>query len=386
MSTKNAWGIEAKSAAAWATADVEVRISDCLLFALVPLAGIAVPRLGVPVNEAVALVILGFAAMRKPPPASRVPTTVMLGLATIITMLVLSGLLNDVDFVRRMGHLFIYAGLALALASGRISLPSAALGLGLGLLTISGLAMAGIGGRTYGDRLTGFFRDPNVAASLLTALGALAVGHTRSRAWRLIFLLTLPVALVLTYSRTGLLALGMMVLWALFGRRLGIKGGVALVAGLVWITANLPDSLRLVGPFQDREGSDALRNRIFAQERSLLDSASWYGNGPGTSVVSFGRDRFFFHNSYLSTLNEGGWVLLLIILGLMAYCFVQLAGAARAGDRRAIGSQAALIALLAMSVTLGEVFLELPTAIALGFCLRTATMVAAESTTGGPDG
>ena len=58
----------------------------------------------------------------------------------------------------------------------------------------------------------------------------------------------LVVALVLTYSRSGLLALGMILVWVVAGRFLGVKGGALLVAGMVWLVANIPDSLRLIGP------------------------------------------------------------------------------------------------------------------------------------------
>jgi len=373
MSSPFAWdlGLTDDAEAKAAKADAEIRISDFLLFALIPLVGIRVPEVGVPLNELVALAVLALAALRQPPPGVRVPLPVVAGLAALVGLIVVSGLLNDVPLLRRGGHLVIYAALVLALATGRVSLRSAALGLGVGLITVAALAYVGIGGRFYGERLTGFFRDPNVAALVLSALGCLAVGFVRWRANRVLVASLLIVALVLTYSRIGLLALAMILIWTLGGRRLGIKGGAALVAGMVWLIANLPDSLRLIGPFRDRDGSDALRDRILALEYARLDGAPWYGNGPGTSIVRVGADDFFFHNSYLSTRNEGGWPLLLVVLALIAYCFVTLSAGARAGDVPSIACQAALIALLAVSVTLGEVFLELPTAIVLGFALRT---------------
>ncbi len=373
-----AWdlGLEDETKVRAEKADAEIRISDCFLFALIPFVGVRVEVVGAPFNELVALAILMLAAFRRPPPGSRVPLTVILALAGIVGLMTVSGVLNDIPIVQRVGHLVIYSGLVLALGSGRISLPSAALGLGLGLMAVSVMAFAGIGGRWYGDRLTGFFRDPNVAAFFLSTLGCIVVGYVRSRTLRVLFALGLGTALLLTYSRTGLLAFGMIAVWVLVGRRLGVKGGLALVAGLVWITANLPDSLRLIGPFSDRDGSDALRDRIIDEEHRILDLAPWYGRGPGTSYVDIGIDSFFFHSSYLSTVNEGGWLLLGLVLALMAYCFIKLVPAARRGDARAIGSQASFIAMLAMAVTLGEVFLELPAALALGFALRTITTTA----------
>ncbi|MCW2835758.1 MAG: O-antigen ligase, partial [Nocardioides sp.] len=81
----------------------------------------------------------------------------------------------------------------------------------------------------------------------------------------------------------------------------------------------------------------------------------------------------FFHNSYLAVRQEGGWPLLVLLLALMAIAFMALSSRSRAGDVPAVAAQAALIATLAMGVTLGEVLLELPTALAIGFALARAS-------------
>jgi hypothetical protein len=242
------------------------------------------------------------------------------------------------------------------------------------LVSVIALYQVGIGGDTYPGRLTGFLADPNAGAFFLVTLGALVVGFADDRRRVRLFLAAPLIAgLVVTYSRTGLLALAFALGWWLLGRRLGAVGG-ALVAGLlVWAVDNIPDDLLLFGPFSNRSGSDALRNRIIAQEQSLLDRAPWFGNGPGTAKVALGEQEFFFHNSYLAVRQEGGWLLLILLLSLMALAFMALAARAREGDVPAVAAQAALIATLAMGVTLGEVLLELPTALAIGFALARAS-------------
>ena len=60
---------------------------------------------------------------------------------------------------------------------------------------------------------------------------------------------------------------------------------------MVWLVANIPDSLRLIGRFRDREGSDVLRYRIIELEHDRVAGAPWYGNGPGTSYVRVGADE-----------------------------------------------------------------------------------------------
>ena len=105
-----------------------------------------------------------------------------------------------------------------------------------------------------------------------------------------------------------------------------------LAAGLVWVVNNIPEGLTTFGPFSDRSGSDKLRERIIAQEQVELADAPWYGHGPGTATVKIRDLEFFFHNSYLATRQEGGWLALLLVLGLMVFAFV---AAHRRGRARA---------------------------------------------------
>jgi hypothetical protein len=160
--------------------------------------------------------------------------------------------------------------------------------------------------------------------------------------------------------------------WLVAGRRLGAAGGAAVAAALVWLVDNIPEDLVLFGPFSNRSGSDALRERIIAQERVELAAAPWYGNGPGTARVDVRGLEFFFHNSYLAVRQEGGWIALLLVLGLMAFAFLRVSRQSRAGDLAAAGAQAALIGTAVMAITLGEVLLDTPMAIAVGFALGQA--------------
>lgn len=354
-----------------AKADEEVRVSDFVLFAALPLRVLTVA--GLPVNEVAMLALVGIAALRKPDGGRPLrPVVVLLGVAVVL-LLLLSGLANGVDWTRRVGHVAIWVGLVWAVGTGRVSLRSAALGLATGLLGVIGLYQVGIGGDAYPGRLTGFLGDPNAGAYFILVLGALVVGFGTPRGrLRLVLALPLVAGLVLTYSRTGLLALGFALLWWLFGRRLGAIGGAAAVAVLVWVTDNIPEDLTLFGPFSNRSGSDALRERIVAREYELLDVAPWYGHGPGTAKVTLGEDTFFFHNSYLAARQEGGWLLLGLVLAVLVLAFLAVSGRAKRGDLPAVFVQAALIGVVVMSVTLGEVLLELPTALAIGFALCLA--------------
>ena len=151
----------------------------------------------------------------------------------------------------------------------------------------------------------------------------------------------------------------------------------------MWLVQNIPEDLISFGPFSNRSGSDKLRERIIAQEDIQLATSPWYGHGPGTAKVKIRDLEFFFHNSYLGTRQEGGWLALLLILALLAYSFVILAARSHAGDLRAAAVQAAVIGTAVMAVTLGEVLLDTPVGIVVAFALGHALTPATESP---PDG
>jgi hypothetical protein len=352
-------------------ADAELRITDLLLCALVPLRVLDGPR-GIPLNEVACAVLLGLAVLRPRPRGVRLPPVVAVLTIALVGLMAFSGYANDIDWYQRVAHLVLWVGLVWVLAMGKVSLRSAALGFGAGLVAASVSTLFGVTSYGYEGRLTGWFGDPNAAAYFLAVLGVLAVGWAGNRRLSGILLAGLLVAVVLTFSRTGLLAVATAVLWWLAGRRLGIVGGVVVGSATLWLVHFIPPGVRLYGPFADRDGSDQLRERIIAQEHDVLAQAPWYGNGPGQATVLVDGDRFFFHNSYLAVRQEGGWIALLLLLALVAYAFLRLSRASRRGDPHAIAGQAALIALMVSAVTLGEVLLELPAAFAIGFALRTA--------------
>lgn len=365
------------------TADREIRITDFALMAVLPFRTVEVA--GLPINEFAMMALVGLCLLRPARGGAKLPEVVILLVAALMALLVYSGMANHIEWTRRVGHVAIMCGLIWAGATGRLSLRSVGAGLAAGLTAVVALGLVGVGAAAgYTGRLTGFFGDPNAGAYFLAVLGALGIFFADDR-WRVRAALAVPVlgGLVLTFSRTGLLAAAFAVGWIVLGRRLGAVGGAALVAGLVWLTDNIPDDLVLYGPFSNRSGSDALRDRIIAQEQVQLADAPWFGHGPGTARVRIGELEFFFHNSYLATRQEGGWPALLLVLGLVAYAFLRLTRRTRAGDLTAAGAQAALIGIAVMAVTLGEVLLDTPmavaVAIALGYALR-------DESPGTPDG
>lgn len=364
-------------------ADREIRISDFALMATLPLRSVGVAD-AVPLNEVTMAFLVVLCTMRPARGGAKLPYAVTVLVGALLAVLLYSGVANQVDWTRRMGHVLIMAGLIWAGGTGRLSLRSVGAGLAAGLVGVVTLAVLDIDNSAYADRLTGYLADPNAGAYFIAVLGMLAIFFCDER-WlvRIVVAAPLLTGLVLCYSRTGLLAGASAVVWVLLGRRLGAVGGVLMAGFLVWVVDNVPDDLITYGPFSNRTGSDALRERINAQERVELANMPWYGHGPGTAKVKIGELEFFFHNSYLGTRQEGGWLALVLVLGLMVFAFLQLSKRARAGDLRAAAAQAAILATAAMAITLGEVLLDTPMAVAVAMALGHALQPTTEDP---PDG
>jgi O-antigen ligase len=184
------------------------------------------------------------------------------------------------------------------------------------------------------------------------------------RRGRLAFLAVIVVLVGLTLSRTSLLAIGLVGVWIVTSRRLSPVANIAVIAALLYALGRSLDYLRLIGPFAERAGSDALRDRIVELERLQISQHPWLGNGPGTSTVLVDGQPFFFHNSYLALQNEGGWVAVAIFVVLGLTTLSSLARLPR--TTRTLWLEGGIIAVATCAANLGEVLLELPTAIVIG--------------------
>ncbi len=365
-------------------------LPDLILFTLVALP-MTVPVLRLPLPEVAGIGVIGLAWLRRPTTPTPRPRWFPWLLALLWLVLAASSFLNGVDATRRLGHLAIYAGLALTLSSGRIHRLGATRGLGLGLAiaVVSGLVnwVVPVFGTGYTGRLTGLFHDPNVAGFELTVLGAVALTGARHGPRRWWGVLALVGSVVLTYSRTSLVAMFLGGVW-LSVRRVGRTWMALALSGVAAFgVSSIPADLWLWGPFSGREGSDELRSRILAHEQAKLALHPWIGNGGGTSRVTLGPEQtFFFHSSYLGLRNEVGWIGLAVFVALFGLVFWRLVTVPH--HLRHPWHEASLIMVAIVGLSLGEVFLELPTAIVLGLAMRHAlapTELATSDGTASPD-
>ena len=345
----------------------ETKPVDFVAFFAMGFPVLVLPGIGLPVNEVAPLIVCLLAANRVSTSRERIPFWFSGGLVAVLTMLTLTSYLHDLTPSRRLLHVLLYLVLATLLASGRIHIPSAARGLAVGLCTSITMSIAGFGPDNYAGRLTGYLGDPNAGGYVVAVLGLVALGlGPRGRIrWLLIFLALS--AVVLTYSRTTLLAVAFAVVWLLIGRRVSVWAGALLVGAMVYVVGHIPPQLTLFGPFSDRGGSDLLRQRIIAQEHVDISHSPIIGNGAGTATVDLQGDVFFYHSSYLALQAEGGVVCLVLLVGVIVLTFLSIARMPR--DMRNGWLEASLIALMVCAVNVGEILLELPSAIAIGMAM-----------------
>lgn len=164
-----------------------------------------------------------------------------------------------------------------------------------------------------------------------------------------------------------MLAMGIMALWVMVSRYVSPLFSVPVVASVLWWISGASETLT-GDAFADREGSDQLRERIYELELVQVAVNPLVGQGVGAAKVDLGGMTFFFHSSYLALRAEAGWVGLSIVAALLGMVFLRLIALPR--ERRNYLYEAALIGVAVCAINLGEVFLALPAALAIGISMR----------------
>ncbi len=257
---------------------------------------------------------------------------------------------------KRALRLVLVALLLLSVLSARVHFPSIVRGAGTAIVANAVLFFGGLAPRPYGDFLSGFLMDKNVAGLVIAVIGLLLAGLQATSRRRALVLLGSFGLLWATGSRTSLAAFACGVAWFLLRPRLGVLGRLLLAGALAYVVRLLEVAFARVGVFAEREGTDALRARIDAASQVKLNLTPWYGSGLGDAFVHMRDGTFFFHNSYWSALVEGGWVLLVAYLVVTVWFGV---GPLRSGPPVApwaTAAEAANVAVLVCALRLGEVF------------------------------
>ena len=343
-----------------------------IAFVLLAMPKLHVPGSPLPLGETVLLLAVLSAFLTLKEGLHPLPRWARLALGGFAATLTLSLMVNGLfhyDAFKRLLHVAVWCLVIIGLVRGLLPRKIAMRGLQTGMIISVVFGYLLLPQSRYAGRFTGFFGDPNVAGLLLAVLGAISLAGMQRRRNQVLFAALLLPALVLAYSRTALLAALLVVIWFWVGRRLKPIPGVLAIALAAVAIAFIPTSLQNFGPFSDRTGSDQLRNRVAAEEIAVVRQSPVLGHGPGTAtvMVNFGTTRFYFHNSYLAMVQEGGVIALGLVMTLLIGTFLALL-ALQTTDRQ-LFLEAAIIGTWVMAINLGEVLLELSTAVTLGFAL-----------------
>lgn len=353
-------------------------------FALLTMPKVHIPGSPLPMGETLMLLAVASAFLTLKSGLFTMPRWSRLLLGAFVGALVLSALVNGLlsyTMFKRLLHIAVYALVIIGLVRGLLPRRAALRGLVVGLVISVTIGLILFPKSRYAGRYTGLFGDPNVAGLLLVVLGLIALTGITTRRNRIIFVGLLLPALALTYSRTAFLAAMVSVLWLVIGRKLKPIPALFVVVAVAVTIAVLPTSLQSIGPFSDRTGSDLLRDRVAAQEIDLISEKPILGHGPGTAtvLVNQGTTTFYFHNSYFAMIQEGGIVSLVTVMTLLIGTFLALMSLDTT-DRQPL-LEAAIIGVWVMSINLGEVLLELSTAVTIGMALAYIVRVRSRTVT-----
>ncbi len=354
------------------------RLALTLALTALPFLSLSLPG-GAPLNEAVltgavvstCLYLLVTRSDRRLLALDRSWVAVLGGMLLLATVSLVWN--TNLDFVsaRRMGHLLFGFGLLLLLSTGVIEgrLAARALLAGLFVAGMSGLVAlgAGLGDNGYQGRLTGLLNDPNGGAYYLVVLGSVAMAFLTSGRSRLLAAIPLLVFLAGTLSRTGVLSAAVVLVWVLGTRGGRLMPSILFLAVVIVFVAAVPPSAQVAGPFRDRAGTDVLRAHLLTHTKAEALSSPLIGTGPHPHRIPIPENHAALlpHNSYLAMVIEGGVGYLVLWMGALTTLLVRLT----ALRRRSPFLEAAILALFVHAAGLGEVLLELPAFVAIGFAL-----------------
>lgn len=343
-------------------------------FALVVLSGLIPVVGGIPMQELLIAVLLVIAFFRHPVYELRVTRAVVpVFCAGFIYIAIVSAAAvpspDAADWRFRLVRIVATTAYALFLATGRISLKATVYGIAAALLVnvpanyLLGVAFAD----RYGDTLTGFISDKNVAGLAYCILGLVFFAYLRSHMLRGAAIVVTMGCLWLTGSRTSMAAFAFAVFWILISPKLPSIVKWVLAIGMFWVIEYIENNFAQIGAFEDRAGSDLFRGRIDEASQIKVDETPWYGTGLGEAYVVLDDRTWFFHNSFWSAQVEGGYVWLalaaLVTFVVMGRPFKSLM------SHELLTSQALAVALLLCASRLGEVFFTLWWGLALAYAM-----------------
>lgn len=349
-----------------------LRRTEAILFGMFVYDGFGVPGLPVviPGSDLAAIALVGVSVFRRPQRDLGASAWLIPFAVTLLGYLAFGSMYNDVDWLRRLLRIGIMFALVLSLVSGRIDLSSGLKGLGVALIINAALFYSGVAPNNYGGALTGFLGDKNVAGLYYCLIPLLILASIKKTSLQLLCVSLGALAVFLTGSRTALAAYAFALIWMALSRRIASIFRLLLAVTLGYALRYLEDNFAQAWIFTDREGSDLLRGWIEQATLEKVELVPWYGLGLSESYVNIGERTWFFHDSYLALYVEGGWIMLVAVVGI--YVWIGLSpGLGSRRTNQIIIIEAATISLLVCASKLGEVFLSLPGFLLIAYALSS---------------
>lgn len=349
-----------------------LRMPEFLLFAALAVSGLPISAIPGGLENVIVAVICVLALLRRPvrelgPWQALVPVMVLaLAYIAVVSLTAEQGA-EAADWRLRLLRISTVLVLLMVMGTGRIDVRSGVAGYAAAAVVNVPLFYAGAVPSTYGGFLTGFFGDKNVSGLVYCVIGLLTVYFVRRPGARVATAGAFAAMVWLTGSRTAIAAYLCALAWVLLARRLGMVGRWLMGIGVGLIVHWTAEDFSQVGVFSDREGSDILRSRIDAASELKVQAAGFVGRGLGEAYVVLEDGTWFFHNAYWTLLVEGGWPWTIVIVGITAA--VMLRPFAAQLTPAEVFAQAVGVAILVCATRLGEVFLTVQWAIAMGFAL-----------------
>lgn len=337
-----------------------------LLLAMLIVGRIPVPGLPVGSFDQLGLFLLVvWGAFQRP--TRQVPVWYPAAATGLLAFLVFESALNGIApdaFIQRALNISLSLVTVGFMASGRIDVASVIKGIGLALVGNAALFYAGVAPRYYGDLLSGYLADKNVAGLFYAVMPFLLVAAL-PRAWqRAVVLVAAAPALWFTGSRTSMAAFLCALIWLAVASRTNWLGKIGVGAALYAAFNFASENLAEVGEFAQRSGSDFLRSNIDEATAIKVAQTPWYGMGLSEATVEAQGSTWFFHNSYAALWVEGGVVMTAVVLALYIGTMMVLSYSPHRGlvHRAAISFPrqavvASIGAVLLCATRLGEVFM-----------------------------
>ena len=323
---------------------------------------------GVPGGVITAAVIIVIGLRRK---ARLRQTQAGLWLAIVLAFfafLVWTSWINGMPYTQRLAKFALFAAMGYVISTGRVDVRSLVLGGVAGALLNVPLFYGGLAPNDYPPYLTGFYTDKNISGMYYALWGVLGFMILRRRWTKVVWLVAGTGLLFLTGSRTAMFGFILALVWIVIRNRLNLFW--RLIAVILGVVAAGPIESRFAqnSLYGDRSGTDWFRAQIEAAMTEKADRTPWYGLGLNQGQVTLqGGRTIWFHNSYLQSFVEGGWVFVAFIVAAFVVAGFGLFQTRRVPHQLAI-AQAGLVVVMACAWKLGEVFMTAGAFTVLGIC------------------